>query len=411
MNIISDFIKEIVFFFNEISIYLLLGFLMAGILHVVFPESIVRKHLGSNTLGSVVKATLFGIPLPLCSCGVIPVATSLQKSGASKGAIVSFLISTPQIGADSFMITYSLIGWIFASFRIIASAITALFAGIFINIFDKKEKEDQIHSPSESNNFNGYKERLRTIFSYIEFELLGSIANALVVGIIIAGFIGVLIPEGFFGKYLGSQYLSMLLMLVVGIPMYVCASASTPIAASLLMKGISPGAALIFLLTGPATNAANISTVVKIVGKKFTFIYLATISLVSLGLGVTLNSISAKIGVEKIVSQHHQEFLPDWLKITSSFVLLSMIVWYYFYNKVIINRKKIVRGHQDIMELEVKGMTCNHCANSVKKAVESVAGTTNVRVDLTSNKVEFELQDSNSLEEIKKQIEIVGYDV
>ncbi len=411
MNIIYEFLKEIVFFFNEISVYLLFGFLMAGLLHIVFPESIVRKHLGSNSFGSVVKATLFGIPLPLCSCGVIPVATSLKKSGASKGSIVSFLITTPQIGADSFMITYSLIGWIFAMFRIAASAITALLAGIFINIFNKKDKKSEAQPPFNLNSKNGYKERIKTIFSYIEYELLGSIVNALVVGILIAGCIAVLIPEGFFEKYLGSQYLSMILMLVVGIPMYVCASASTPIAASLLMKGISPGAALIFLLTGPATNAANISTVIKIVGKKSAVIYLAAISLVSLGLGVLLNSVSAKIGIEKIVAQHQHDFLPGWLKIIGSIVLLGMISGYYFHNKVLIKRKKIFRPDSKVKKLDIKGMTCQHCAKTVKKAVESVEGTDNVVVDLGRGTVEFELTDSKSLAKVKKQIDIAGYEV
>ena len=197
MNILIDLIKEIVFFFNEIAIYLIFGFLMAGVLHIFFPESTIRKHLGRSSLGSVIKSTLFGIPLPLCSCSVVPVATSLQKSGASKGSIVSFLITTPQIGADSFMITYSLIGWIFAVFRIVASSITALIAGIFINLFDKRAGISQPSEVVNQMNGNGMKERAKTIFSYMEYELLGSIANALLVGILIAGFIGIVIPEGF----------------------------------------------------------------------------------------------------------------------------------------------------------------------------------------------------------------------
>ncbi len=235
---ITVFLKEIVYFFNEISIYLIFGFLVAGVLHVLFPESLVRKHLGRSSLGSVVKSTLFGIPLPLCSCSVVPVATSLRKSGASKGAVVSFLITTPQIGADSFMVTYSLIGWVFALFRIAASAVTALIAGIVINLFDRKDNGSETDSKSMDQLNGSYKERLRSIFSYIEYELLGSIANALLVGIVVAAVIGVLIPNTFFDQYLGSPFLSMMIMLAIGIPIYVCASASTPIAASLLMKGI-----------------------------------------------------------------------------------------------------------------------------------------------------------------------------
>lgn len=227
---ITVFLKEIVYFFNEISIYLIFGFLVAGVLHVLFPESLVRKHLGRSSLGSVVKSTLCGIPLPLCSCSVVPVATSLRKSGASKGAVVSFLITTPQIGADSFMVTYSLIGWVFALFRIAASAVNALIAGIVINLFDRKDNGSETDSKSMDQLNGSYKERLRSIFS--------SIANALLVGIVVAAVIGVLIPNTFFDQYLGSPFLSMMIMLAIGIPIYVCASASTPIAASLLMKGI-----------------------------------------------------------------------------------------------------------------------------------------------------------------------------
>lgn len=384
---------------------------MAGALHIVFPESIIRKQLGNSSLGSVIKSTLFGIPLPLCSCSVVPVATSLQKSGASKGSIVSFLITTPQIGADSFMITYSLIGWIFAIFRIVASSITALIAGVLINLFEKRDGKDQTQTNSNSDYGNGYKERTKTIFQYIEYELLGSIANALLIGILIAGIIGVLIPEGFFEQYLGSQFISMILMLLVGIPLYVCASASTPIAASLLMKGISPGAALVFLLTGPATNAANLSTVLKIVGKKSTAVYLGSISGVALGLGFLLNAVSSQIGLEKVVSHHHHELLPEWLKLFGSIAMLGMLVWYYFHSKILQKRKHSMSSTENKMNLEVKGMTCMHCANTVKNAAEKVDGVKNVVVDLDSKNVAFDSVDTDKIDSVKKEIINAGYEV
>ena len=412
MHYILLFIHELVYFFNEIAIYLIFGFIVAGILHVLFPDSVVRNHLGKGSMGSVLKSTLFGIPLPLCSCGVVPVATSLRRSGASKGSVVSFLISTPQVGADSFMITYSLIGWVFAIFRIVAALITSFFAGILINIFDKKDtvsKESQINVSEMKNK---YSERMKTLPAYIEYELFGSIANYLVLGIVIAGLIGVLVPDGFFETYLGDPFSSMLLMLVVGIPMYVCASASTPIAASLLMKGISPGAALVFLLTGPATNAVNFSTVSKIVGKKSTAIYLGSIAVISLALGYFLNTFSATFGVDKVIMHHHHEALPGWLKITGSFLLLFMLIWYYvnFYTgrQKMKQEPKIKTGR---IALDVKGMTCMHCAGTVKKAVESVEGTSEVIVDLQGNKVEFNLNDPNQQEQVKQQIISAGYEV
>jgi len=412
LNYLTVFINEIIYFFNEIAIYLIFGFLVAGILHVLFPDSLVRRHLGKGSFGSVIKSTLFGIPLPLCSCGVVPVATSLRRSGASKGSVVSFLISTPQVGADSFMITYSLIGWVFAIFRIVASLITAFFAGILINIFDKDTSIKDQPKEEDTNSGNHYLERVKSLPAYIEYELFGTIANYLVIGIIIAGLIGVFVPDGFFETYLGDPISSMLLMLVVGIPMYVCASASTPIAASLLMKGISPGAALVFLLTGPATNAVNFSTVAKIVGKKSTAIYITSIAIVSLGLGFLLNMFSASFGVDKIIMQHHHESIPGWLKITGSILTLAMFIFYYF-KLYILGKlmKKESKLENDRISLEVQGMTCMHCASTVKKAVESVEGASNVIVNLDNKKVEFCMLNLDNTEKVKEKIISAGYEI
>jgi uncharacterized membrane protein YraQ (UPF0718 family)/copper chaperone CopZ len=412
LDYLTSFIEEIIYFFNEISVYLVFGFIVAGVLHVLFPDSIVRKHLGKGSLGSVAKSTVFGIPLPLCSCGVVPVATSLRRSGASKGSVVSFLISTPQVGADSFLITYSLIGWIFAIFRIIASLITAFSAGILINLFDK-EKSEKIENTITISEFDSsYMDRLKSLPDYIEYELFGSIANYLVLGLFIAGMIGVIVPDGFFETYLNNPLFSMLLMLVVGIPMYVCASASTPIAASLLMKGISPGAALVFLLTGPATNAVSFSAVTKIVGKKSTIIYLASIAIVSLVLGYLLNIFSDSFGIMESMMHHHHETIPLWLKITGSILMIMMFTWYYV-KLYIVGRfmKKDKRVKIDKIQLGVQGMTCMHCAGTVKKAVESVEGVSEVNVILNDNKVEFLLDDPKNIDQIKEKIKAVGYEV
>lgn len=411
MDYITSFVKEIIYFFNEIAIYLVFGFIVAGILHVLFPDSSVRKHLGKGTFGSVVKSTIFGIPLPLCSCGVVPVATSLRRSGASKGSVVSFLISTPQVGADSFMITYSLIGWIFAIFRIIASLITAFFAGILINIIDKEKTEKSKKDDSSSGSELSYMDRIKSLPNYIEYELFGSIANYLVLGLMIAGLIGVSIPDRFFENYLSNSFLSMLLMLVMGIPMYVCASASTPIAASLLMKGISPGAALVFLLTGPATNAVSFSAVTQIVGKKSTSIYLASIAVISLALGYILNIFSDSFGIKESMLHHH-ETIPSWLKITGSILLITMFIWYYiklYIMERIMKKDKPIKI--DKIQLGVQGMTCMHCASTVQKAVESVKGVSDVNVILNDNRVDFVLDNPENIDQVKEKIKAAGYEV
>lgn len=378
-------------------------------LHVLFPESIIRRHLGHNSFLSVLKSTIFGIPLPLCSCGVVPMAASLKNSEASKGATISFLISTPQIGADSFMITYSLMVWVFALFRIVASLITALAAGSMVNILGRKDPDQAAEALPNGNQENSYGSRLKTIASYVEYDLLGSIAKALLTGMIIAGIITALIPDGFFERYLGNNVLSMLLMLVVGIPLYVCAAAATPIAASLIMKVISPGAALVFLLTGPATSAITIATVLKVLGKKATIVYLLAIALVSLVLGYLLNILTVYFGFQNIMVLNNQGMLPAWLKISGSVILAIMIGWYYLKVKILDK----TRGEEDMEDkrtsLTVQGMTCMHCAGNVKKAVESVAGTSDVDILLDEKTVKFEIVDTDSIEKVKQAIERAGY--
>jgi len=409
IEIIINFTNEIIYFFNEVAIYLVFGFLIAGMLHVLFPEKFILKHIGKNNFSSVLKATLAGIPLPLCSCAVIPVAASLRKKGASKGAALSFLISTPQVGVDSFLVTYSLIGWVFAVMRIIAAFITALFSGIISNFFSKNEIENS-KTEEVIEDKSSRKERLKNIFSYIQFELLGSFANYLMAGIFIAGLITVFIPASFFELYMSNQFVSMLVMLVIGIPIYVCATSSTPIAASLIMKGLSPGAALVFLLAGPATNAVTISTVIKTMGKKAAVIYLTSISVVSVVLGYLLNILTFETNLN-IMHLHEHEVLPQWLKIGGSILLTIMLIGHYiqkiFFNK---NKNFTMADLKNLKTLKVEGMTCNHCAENVRKAVASVEGVENVQINLGEKTVTFEFP-QNNLEKIKNSIEEKGYEV
>ncbi len=401
------FSTELLFFFNEMAIYLVIGLIIAGILHVFFPDELITKHLGQNSFASVLKASLFGIPLPICSCGVIPVATSFRKKGASKGATLSFLISTPQIGTDSFLITYSLIGPIFAFFRIFAAFITAVIAGYTTNILI--DKEDKIVENEHSLKISTLKNRLRNMFFFVQKELFGAIANYLLIGIIIATIITILVPENFFQEYLNNQFLSMIIMLLVSIPMYVCATSTTPIAAALMLKGLSPGAGLVLLLAGPATNAITISVITKTLGKTVTIIYLATISIVSVGLGFILNLLVVDFSKSGMMNHQH-EMLPLWVKIAGSVLLSAMFVIHYMSN--LLNRKKIVSAHKSDHKkmIEVFGMTCAHCSESVRKAVDGIDGTSEVNVDLKSGKVIFNFE-SVDMESLKKAIENKGFEV
>ncbi|HGY54777.1 MAG TPA: hypothetical protein ENK44_03655 [Caldithrix abyssi] len=411
IDFLIDFARETAFFFNEMAVYLVFGFLMAGILHIIFPDSFIYRHLGRSSLSSVFKATLAGIPLPLCSCGVIPVAASIRNKGASRGASLAFLTATPQIGTDSFMITYSLIGWIFAAFRIAAAFITAVVSGILANIFTPGRDEKPKPAVQVAEMENSIQDRVRSLLRYVQIELFGSIANYLMIGIFAAGLISVLVPDGFFETYLNNHFLSMLIMLLAATPMYICATASTPIAASLLLKGISPGAALVFLLAGPATNAVTISTVVKTMGKKALVIYIGSISVVSIGLGFLLNELAFSYNVD-VMMQHQHELLPPWLEWLGSALLLSMLLFHYgrkLYQKI--KSKDIAEvPYMALKQLDVKGMTCDHCAMTVKRTVSAITGSDDVQVDLSNGRVTFDY-DSDNLDEVKQAIVEKGYEV
>ncbi len=409
MNFLTNISKDIIFFYNEIAIYLLFGFSIAGVLHIFFPESIVRRYLGNDNFASVVKSTLFGIPIPICSCGVLPVGTALKKSGASDGSVISFLITTPQVGADSFMLTYSLLGPLFGIIRIVASIITGLVAGIAVNIFGKKEKSEVLEKTAPECH-ESIAARTKTVVGYIEYDLLGSIANHLIIGVIIAGLISALIPESFFEIYMGSDFLSMLLILAASIPMYVCAASSTPIAASLIMKGLSPGAALVFLLAGPATNAVGISAVSKLVGKSSTSLYLASIAAVSLGMGFLLNKIAGYYDFNIGFMWHSHEILPGWLKLSGTVVLSAMLAWYYIGKKRGDNKQEQHYAENKAI-IYVSGMSCMHCAQSVEKAANSIPEASNISVSLEQARLSFSPKDSTTIEKVKNAVIKAGFEI
>ncbi|RQW06223.1 permease, partial [candidate division KSB1 bacterium] len=293
----------------EMAPYICLGFLVAGILHIFVHSQTIAKYLGQGRIRSVIYAALLGIPLPLCSCGVLPTTAGLKKQGANNGAAMSFLIATPETGVDSIAVTYALLDPIMTIFRPIAAFLTAITAGISENFLGKSYQEQTIHPavdqgckvdgccsgedcpPEEHRRHHSFSEKLRAAVRYGFGEILNDIAKWLLFGIAIAGAIMIAIPDDVLQTYLHGGIHSMLLMLLVGIPFYICATASTPIAAALILKGVSPGAALVFLLAGPATNAATISVVYGMFRTRATAIYLGSITVCSVVLGLLLDEI------------------------------------------------------------------------------------------------------------------------
>lgn len=358
-TILAGIALESWYLFTEMAPYLFLGFVIAGLMHVYVPEKHILKYLGSSAgkIRSALHASLLGIPIPLCSCGVVPTALSLQKRGATKGATVSFMISTPETGVDSIAITYALLDPVMTVFRPLATLVTALSAGIAEN-FLNPEKPHVPENKADGTATAGKKNmlmmqpltvcsdsscscqaaqtedtalsgqgRLNQGIRYAFIELLGDISKWLVVGIILAGIISYAVPYELVSSYLGGGIGSMLFMLIVGIPLYICATASTPLAASLIAKGMSPGTAFVFLLAGPATNAATLTMVTKFLGKRSATLYLAMIAICSLGFGLLLDLIYFRMGIEaSSVVGSASEVLPEPVKTAFALMLIPFIM-------------------------------------------------------------------------------------
>ncbi|MBU0571178.1 MAG: SO_0444 family Cu/Zn efflux transporter [Candidatus Omnitrophica bacterium] len=337
MNSILGVLREAYLLLNQMSPYLLFGFLFAGILHIIIKSDMVSRHLGRNTTLSVIKASLFGIPLPLCSCSVVPAAMSLRKEGASQGAVLSFFIATPTTGVDSILATYSLLGGLFTIYRIIASFLTGVIAGLISNLLKKgqpssiKNEPDRCkHCGSGEEHVHSVLDKIKGVFTYAFGDLLRDSGTALVVGILIGGVIAYFVPESFIEAYMGSGLKAMIIMLLVGIPMYVCATASIPIAAALMLKGMAPGAALVFLIAGPATNIVTMMVVKKNMGTQALVIYLSSIIVSSLALGALFDVISGyfyKTGSAFSVLAHHQKAGIGWMGNAASIVLMALVIY------------------------------------------------------------------------------------
>lgn len=324
----------------ESAPYVLFGFLAAGIIKALVPDEIVARHMGEKSTGAVVKASLLGIPLPLCSCGVLPTAVGLRHQGASRGASAAFMVSTPESGVDSIAITWALLDPVMTVARPVAAFITATFTGVAINALPEEKVEEAEEAESECdcghNEADEEKKvagrgsplfrRLSSGISYAFGDLLGDIGNLLLIGIVIAGGIAYLVPQDLLTNPPGGELVSLLIMLVVGIPLYICATASTPVAAALVLKGLSPGAALVFLLAGPATNAATVVVFARHWGRNATIAYLASIAVCSLFLGWLLNRIYGLIGAD--ISRWVQtggEAAADPFALACSVLLLILI--------------------------------------------------------------------------------------
>lgn len=379
-----NLLKEFWLITSQMAPWLLFGFLMAGVLSIVVSPSYVKHHLGGKGLWPTIKAAILGVPLPLCSCGVVPVALALKRQGAGRGATASFLISTPQTGVDSFIVTWSMLGWVFAAFKVVTAFITGIVGGAAVEYLDSGY-EEKVVPPGSGNSEEKPKNRFVHIFRYGFVTLFDDVAGTLLAGLLIAAAIGVAMPPEWLSGYHGSELVSMLIMLVVGIPLYVCSTASVPIAAALMLKGISPGAALVFLIAGPATNAATITAIATILGRKAMAIYLATVATLALAAGAVLNLISGSIpGGLTASSLHDHNRLQQWAG-AALLVLIALSFLRRWYRKWQAKRGEsccaechATSGTE--LKLSIGGITCDHCRQNAEAALRKLPGVTAVKV-------------------------------
>lgn len=410
---IKTFFTDFATILGEMSPYLLLGFFFAGLLYAFMPRQRIERYFSGKPLKSSVLAALFGVPLPLCSCGVIPTGTALYKNGASKGGTVSFLISTPQTGVDSILATFSLLGLPFAIIRPIAALVTGITGGLITAKFTKEEHESTADTSATEEN-KTFVQRLVSVFRYGFVEFIQDISKWLVIGLLAAALISALIPDDFFELLNLPPILQMLMILVVSIPLYICATGTIPLAAILILKGISPGAAFVLLMAGPATNAATITMIGKVLGKRSLITYLSTIIIGALSFGFVIDYVLPVTWFTQITDEHlaclHGSELA-WWQIASGILLIILIVNGFIQRRLAMKKdseQTIKFDDMTLQTIKVDGMTCNHCKMNVENNLKKLDFLEDAQVNLAEKSVTLK-GDNIDLEKVKQTIDSLGY--
>ncbi|UPS44927.1 permease [Prevotella sp. E15-22] len=405
---IHNFLLSLLNVVCEMAPYLLLGFFIAGVLHVFVPQRFYANYLSRKNKFSVLWAALLGVPLPLCSCGVIPTAIGLRNEKASKGAIASFLIATPQTGIDSILATFSLMGLGFAIIRPTAALITGVCGGLLVNrLVSEDDIKDDVTTSCQVESGN----RIWRVLKYAYYDMLRDIGLRLLIGLVVAALIQVAVPDEFFLSFGSQPLLQMLVILVIAVPMYICSTGSIPVAAALMMKGLSPGAALVMLMAGPAVNLASILVVHKSMGRCFTSVYLMTIVGFAVLFGVLLNATGILNSQLSIINSHaaccmDTSALPSLFKIVCAIVLTLLIIFALmmkFFSKFTSKRPL----DPDVTVYRVEDMHCSHCEAAVVRAVEDLPGVEKAKASASANTLS--IKGTATEEVIRAAVEGIGY--
>jgi len=363
--------------------WLLLGTLVAGVLHVFLPPDLIRRHLGSASTGSVVKAVIFGVPLPLCSCSVIPAALGIRREGASRGAAVGFMISTPQTGVDSILVSASFLGWPFAVFKVISAFVTGLMGGKLADLVTKSiPPSAAVTAAATTAAAAARRSKLRRILDYGIGDLLYMVWRWIVFGVLVSALITTLVPADYFAdSVVGSSLPALILALLISLPLYVCATSSVPIAAALVHAGFPAGAALVFLMAGPATNIATIGAVYRGFGARVLGAYLAVIIVGSVGLGYAFAFV-VPVTAAPGVYAHADD---GWIAAIAAWMLSALLLWF----AVDDTRRWLRRRHERHgVQLLVDGMVCQGCVRRLEAVMSAVEGVRGIRTDIETGAVE-----------------------
>ena len=386
-------------------------------MHAFIPATMYNRYLSGSNFRSVLNAAILGIPLPLCSCGVIPTAMSLRKDGASKGATISFLIATPQTGVDSIIATYSLMGLPFALLRPFVALVTALFGGTFANYVDRDADAKvtvAVQGCCSQEKETTFAQKIRNAANYAYVEMMQDIGRWLVLGLVVAGLITVFVPDSFFSLFADRPLASMLMVLLFAIPMYLCATGSIPIAVTLMLKGLSPGTALVLLMAGPAVNVASLLVIGKVMGRRSLMTYLFSIVgcaiLFGLGIDYLLPREWFTASLEKIHSCHSCGEISYFNTVCS--IVLALLLANAFiqrYRKGKENACSCGACNITAWTITVRGMNCNHCKSNVEAAILKIDGVESVDIDLASGRT---IVHGNPIkDDVIKAVEALGFSV
>ncbi len=405
MNAVRTYLIETWSLIAEMGPYLLLGFLIAGLLHRWIRQHWIEQHLGKPGFKSIVLASIVGVPMPLCSCGVIPVTASLRQKGASKGAATSFLTSTPQTGIDSILATYGMLGPVFAVYRVIVAFISGIGVGLIVELFSRKNAAEVPTSLVSSSSTPTWNESLR----YGLITLPGDIAVSLFVGFLLAGLISTLAPDDLLANLPGGVYTSILLTTLVATPFYICSTGSIPLALALIDSGLPVSAALVLLIAGPATNIATITTMRKTLGGRETTIYVTMLILISWVAALIfhefLDTSAFKMGHAHLTS------LSYWSHAAGAAMMLMLGFAYWkkgFYSRPSVDKGIDSWADPEIASFKIRGMTCSHCRESATNSLSSLPGINRVTVDLKSG--DTQMGGSNiTAETVSAKLESLGF--